>query len=406
MPGRHPSPGIMWAGAVDASGIYNTDGWQRGGGAAVQLVDMWFDDIIELLNGRGSDSSRCLIEQVASIPGFGAFIDATDRLVLHGPDGVAFSLDPLPGNAVWGFDPAGQASVAGTVDGVPAQVLRAAREWQRVNPVVEPIIRLRVDAATWTMPFGETYAQDVMTLLRARGAGDADDPSTSSIEALDNAAYDAVNQRIRWGLDSVGHVWCAYPSFLAPITWLNVALQRVLGFRDADTPTAVPDTTLMLYRASDPPASALVPTRPAGRKRVGFDELTYGGDVTDGDATRNVVFRHHTREVTWHLDGPDDTRSLASHYAHRHRATWQHQVTLYQQWPGEIRRALPDGVRMATGLDAYGPVYTVEEDGGRGRLICTLASRSASRESPGYAGAHRRKGELIHTLNVRRVMWP
>lgn len=404
MPGRHPSPGIMWAGAVDCTAIYGTDAFQRGAGDPVQVADAWYDDPIDLLNGRGSTSIHTLFAQAAIAPGFGGLLDATDRVVLYAPDDVPFELDPLPGNATFGFDPAGQASVLGAVDGSPAQVIRATREWLRINPVTDPRIRIRIDPSTWTMFEDDTYAQDVLTLLRARGNGDADDPTTTSIEALDNDANDAVDRRIRWGWDSVGHAWTTYPDTVDPVTWIG-GLQRKLGFRDSDTPTAVAGTDLMLLRASDPPEPTLTPSRPA-RVRNGVERLSFGGDLTDGDATRNIVYRHHTRDVTWFLDGPDDVRNLASHYEHRHRPTWQHQVTLYQQWPGELRRALPHGVRINAGLDDYDLVYTTEEDGRRGRLVCTLATKNPDSEQTRWTGRHRRKGERTHTLNVRRSQWP
>lgn len=403
MPGRHPAPNIMWAGAVDCTSVYQTDALQRGEDDPVQLPDPWYEDLVDLMNGRGSVAGQGLLEQCAIGGGFGAYVDATDRFLIYGPAGTPFSLDAMAGNAAFGFDPAGQASVL--VDG--QQVVRAAREWQRINPVISATIRIRVDASTWTLPQpAEYYAQDVLTVARSRGSADDDDPTTTSLEALDNTASDPVNKRIRWGVDAVGHAWTAYPSTIDPITWQNATLQRLLGFRDDDAPVDIPGTSLKLYRASDPAAPALVPSRPAGPIIEGFDELRYGGDLTDGDAVSHIVYAHMVREVAWYLDGPDDLNSLASHFDHRHQATWRHQVTLYQQWPGEIRRALPDGVRIRTGRPAYDTAYTSEDDGGRGRYICTRATSNGSNVRRSWTGAHRRKGEMRTVLNIRRRQWP
>lgn len=339
------------------------------------------DDLRAGLSGRGSESIRALGPDMdAGWTGAGNVtvgIDSDDRVYIEN-DAEGFDIVADPDNAVFGFDTAGQSAVL--VSGTTYRAT-ATSDWQR-GPVLDA--RLRLDPASGAAFDSPAYAyraQGVVQLLRARGTiADADDTNAADcIEALDNAANDAVLKRIRWYIGADGYVHRTRPTGVsAAPTWQTTdaakALRRELGFTGDEAETTV--SGLEVLKASLP--ALITPSRPFERLLNGNRWTGDAVELTDGAVAMCTIANRATYELTFLLDGPADCIDQAQLFA----LEWLPQMppgakcSIYQDW-GDGRRTLrPRDVDASQ--PAYSLLYTSEKRGERGRLLVRRAADSVA----------------------------
>ena len=382
MPSNDPSPPIALLTEVDGRAYRGAPLFDMGGGGVVSgpAAD-YFEDALNFLNGRCSQSTRDLESRLNVIKGvatWSVYIDGDDKVVIENTGGAftitVGSLNP----AAFGFPnvPYSSAFVLGT-NRITADV-----DWVRGN--VQNAHLAINDGATDQLPDVAYRAQDVVTMVRGQALTDADSANKSiNLEQQINTAYDIASRRYRWGLNAIGHVWLAADSTTATApdgagVWLNNDLQLLLGFDGTEVTQTVADaatgTSLEYIEATYPCQAAIMPTRPLRRPITHrFDEKTNTARLTSGEIASNKVMGFDSAVIEWWLDGPADCRDLSTHWLNAviPRAAKGVRWALYQVW-GDPRRVRFDvavrTTQAATVTPAYDLLATAELNGRRGRI--------------------------------------
>ena len=376
MPTNDPAPTFAYLTEVDArawsGSIFDMSG---GGLVALPTQDFW-EDALNLLNGRCSAATHDLDARVKIIKGgtWTIYLNGSDRVVIEDTAG-AFTLNAGFGEAAYGFPNAPYASavVAG-----PTNQIIADAEWVRGN--VQNAHLALDDGAVGLIPDVAFRSQDVITMLRSTTLADADgDDRVTNLEVQTNAAYGSA-QGYRWGINATGFAWLAVDSAsgTAPDAsgFLNDDLQRFLGFKGDETTQVIADastgTSLEVIEATYPCEGAIVPSRPLNRITARFDETTNTARLTSREIASNKVMDYNSWVVEWWLDGPADCIDLSTHWINSlvRRAQKGNRWALYQVW-GDPRRAIfTADVRTDTSgtVDAFSLLSTAELDGYRGRI--------------------------------------
>lgn len=402
MPRRSWAPRFALAQMPDLGTMTGAALFDRGGDP-VRVSQRYHDDPIAFANGRCSRTGRSLVEELASA-GYFIGLLRDDKLAISAA--FPFDIEPAATNAQLGFDPAGQSAVL-TGGGVYLAV--AVRDWQ-AGPV-DARLSITDGGGTFTVPAAAYRANSVIELLRndALADEDAGDSVTGCLEAEDNAIYDPVEQRIRWGYTLGGRIFSAWPASLglAAPDPLSARFRTVFGLDGSEARETVGD--LHVWTAARMHRWLLVPRNPAIIIEPGHDVRVAGGMTRDGRSTLHEQMRVLIRRVQWYVDGPGSPDPLHVHTDRFLRNC--RDFVIYQQW-GETRRAIPDdecGHVDASDRAPYDLVYTSERNGERGRLICSRPKSDKFKHMFSYKGMNRRRGEkeiLGHLIWQTDARWP
>lgn len=405
MPGNHYSPRALVLTDVDATSIEGLPFLRRGGaGATLTLPQTQYTDVIDLLNGRGS------AESIYDGTSYVVIVTSTDKVLIY--RSTAFALEAGAGNAQWGMPTAGASSSLTFVAGAFRQAITGTTQWRR-QAIDAPLV-VTASAVTTSLPADPFRAQDVITALRVRGVvADVDDVAEDlCIEDLDLAEYGP--GQIRWFLDDDGHVVCTWPDALGldDPEWVtdtgdddnNAAVAdfaRARGFTGSESSSLVSTDSgdIRVYRGTWPDQTALITELPPGVIIEGRDQNTVGGQLSGPDVANLLVYEYPTLRVPLALPGPGASTDLSRHFIDQWLVAARDRVTLYQQWPGEPRRALALR-KVGHGQDAYDLLYTSERDGRRGRIICARLPSDERRRELSYENTSRRLVPIELRLSV------
>jgi hypothetical protein len=369
----------QWAGSV----LFT----RNAGAISVSGPSDWgvFGDILDLLTGRGSGALPAVdtvnianrAEAVTGTPVV-ATITADDRVSLRFTGATSVVLAAGAGNSLWGYDPAGQASVS---DGLGNQLLIATSTWPRGNQVLTAIDLTR-GGSSGSLPKPGITVHSLLDSLRSWGSADADDLNpTGNLSALDFTA--AGGDEVRWGVTADGHVFCSRAvSGYSDVTWVSTSFRDALGFTGLETEVIVSGygTTTATY----PCAGLLTPSRPFDTIDRG-QQTRFGASLaSNGGAYVTTWLDRVTYGVAMLLDGPADRIDRQDHALRKVLPAMPPgaRVTVYQDW-GDYRRSVraadTSNPAVAPRVAPYSALYTSQRDGEYGRLLC--------RRDPGESGA-------------------
>lgn len=365
-----------------------------------------YDDLLDFLNGRGSDKPAARTLQDAfdsawtgAVGGAAIYIDADDRLVIE-HSGEPFTVSASADNAWFGLDTAGASSV---VAGATNRVTGSA-EWLRTNLDNR---RITVDpagaGAAFTFPGDGYKAVNLPTLLRGYAESDADGAfPTTNLEYLEHDA--GVSDDSRWGLTDAGYVYTSWATGGAGgLTWgvtdAAVAFRERLGFTGEETTTTTGNLNVVV--AANRPKGFIVPTRPLAQQNRAYDHDTRTARLRGGGAALNRVTEWHEQRIAFKVGGPAAEVDEARHWLDRCLPYMRpgENVTLYQDWP-ETRRGRADLNRPAADAP-YGVLYTGERDGFRGRVRCIRGLSDTGAQVTNWTNDVRLLFEVQMTLEER-----
>lgn len=415
------APRIGLIAQVDIPELVGVELFQRGADDPVVLTAGLFIDHPDLLNGRGSAAVQTLAGQIQAAADFeaGGFSDEVwatditrdDRVRIYcdggaGGTGVAFT---ITGGSALGFTD-GQASALVTIDGESVQAITAARDWSRETFAGQLTISTAGGDYLAPQTAGQPY---VLTMLRERGAvgGPDDGTGASCLEALDQAA--SSSSAIRHQHDARGCTVITWPDAegLDPITWLSEDGAAMLGYTGlapedgGEAPVKISTTQgdLWVYTSALPAAWNICPSRARFLSVFGREWDTEGGRLANGRPITRAAASRQTLMLEWALDGGGDRVTwldLEDHYDRfvRLHAPPGASITVYQDWPGELRRH-----RWHTDIRPSAPAhalsYTADRSPRRGRLI---VDREGANYDLSGATKHQRAIRQAWRLSVPR----
>lgn len=408
MPRMNPHPLFALLGEFDGRpwrGSSPTDLFNRGGVATAlptstpYTTEGIYDDLLDLLNGRGSTSTRTLPALCASQwTGAGTFtatFTSDDRINFQSTV-ETFDIGGNAGAEFLGIPATGTGVIAAGAPGYTTP-----NEWTRGNfDNLGLSVFPGVGIPFLLLPDAFRY-QDVPVLFRDRGViADADDAHPlDNIQKLDNDINDPAGRSIQWGISDAGFVWSTWPNAIALAlpTWLSTTFRDALGFDGSETVVTLNGQDSLT--ANNRPPTGLFPSRPLVRQFRVTEEEGAADRLTSGAWSSNVVGSYGGWQLDFHLDGPAGPRDQHRHYMDEflHQVTHGRRVTLYQDW-GDSRRAAP-----LPNLGDYGLLYTVEGGGYRGRLRLRIHPRTGDRYDARWPGELRRRRptSLIFTDDER-----
>lgn len=367
----------QWAGVV----LYT----RNAGAISVSGPSDWgvYGDILDLLTGRGSGappavdtvnlSNRAAAATATTVA---ASITADDRVSLLFTGATSVTLAAGAGNALWGYDAAGQVS---TSDGLGNQLLIATSTWTRGNQTLTALGLTR-GASSGDAPKAGITAHSLLDSLRSWGSADADDLNpTGNLSALDFAAG---TDEVRWGVTADGHVFCSrVASGFSDVTWVSTSFRDALGFTGLEAGVTVGSYTTTT--ATYPCPGLITPSRPFDRVTRGSAWVGGASLASNGGAYSTTVLDRLPYAAEWYLDGPADRIDRQDHYLRAVLPAMPPgaRVTLYQDW-GDYRRAVrtadTSNPAVAPRVAPYSTLYTSQQDGAYGRLLCRRDPGDAS----------------------------
>jgi hypothetical protein len=370
----------QWAGSV----LYT----RNSGAITVTAPAGWgvFGDILDLLTGRGSGAPPAvdttnLANRVAATTSTTvvASITPDDCISLRFTGGTSVVLAAGAGNALWGFDPAGQVSVGG---GGGTQVLTAPSTWARGNQVLTAI-QLTRGGSSGSAPKPGITVHSLLDSLRDWGSADADDLNpTGNLSALDFTASGG-SAEVRWGVTADGHVFCSrVVSGYSDVSWVSTSFRDALGFTGLETAVVVGSHGVTT--ATYPCPGLLTPSRPFDTIDRGMQARFGASLASNGGAYVTAWLDRVTYGVALLLDGPADRIDRQDHMLRAVLPAMPPgaRVTVYQDW-GDYRRSIrtadTSNPAVAPRVAPYSLLYTSQRDGEYGRLLC--------RRDPGESGA-------------------
>lgn len=220
---------------------------------------------------------------------------------------------------------------------------------------------------------------NVVEWVRTTAANDADEPSSLAdvLERLDNDANGSTVgslTSITWGVDDDGHVFSSWPSStgIAAPTWADADFRDRLGFSGNES--AVTTDGLTTITADYPLPGLFVVPEP-------LQALLADAPAEDGSTLALVgagyastLWRRVRRwTCAFYVPGQAAATPLHRHYVDRFLpyVTRGRPITLHPEW-GDPRRRL-DPMSVTASVDAYGLLYTSQDQGERGRIIGSVA---------------------------------
>lgn len=329
-----------------------------------------YRDLRHLLNGYGTEEG---FQTRLTSAGTGAStwtVDldrTTDRITLtsSGASAEGFTVGV---NVVWGFTSA----TAAVLQSDGSYVATAPADWQRgtVSPgtlSVTPSV-----SAAFSVGNDLDVAGTLMSYLRERGSGDADDQHpTDCLEVLD-PLYLADDEAVVWLLGTDGLVRCAYNEgagapFSFPDTAAGHTFRRLLGF-DTLSPSSYTENGITYQVADRPPPSVLPLRAPLRYWRPGIGRQSAGGIAggrgygINGTSWRPwaCAFDYGSPLHRWPLE-----RHLFAPGGFLDQVPPYYPITVCPEL-GDPRRGTHDPYVGFTTL------YTAEDEGRRGRRICQV----------------------------------
>lgn len=360
----------QWAGVV----LYT----RNSGAITVTGPSGWgvFGDVLDLLTGRGSGPEPAVdtvnlanrAEAVTGTPVV-ASITADDRVRLVFTGATSVVLGPSANNAQWGFDPAGQVSTAGPGT---TQVLTGVSDWTRGNVTLAGIPLTR-GANSGDAPKSGITVHSLLDSLRSWGSADADDLNpTGNLSALDFTA--AGGAEVRWGVTADGHVFCSrVVSGYSDVAWVSTSFRDALGFTGLET--EVVSSGYGTTTATYPCPGLITPSRAFDRVTRGSTWVGGASLASNGGAYSTTVLDRLPYSAEWYLDGPADRIDRQDHYIRAVLPAMPPgaRVTLYQDWSDyrrSVRTADTSNPATAPRVAPYSVLYTSQQDGAYGRLLC------------------------------------
>lgn len=354
---------------VDAREWAGVDLWTEGASTIAGPAGWeFFDDVLAMLTGRGSDPSAAGVniaygvdQALTAATSVTVAITSDDRIgILVGGLGGHFTMAAGAGNAALGFDVAGQTSI--TVG--PSEYLLATSTWVR-GPVTSVAPTIDDGATSGPLVVPAVYrAHGPMDMVRSWGSADLDDAyPTTNLSAIGEA---------RWGIDASGHVWRArQTSTTSALSWDSLTFRDFLGFTGQEAET-VPATGLSVLTATYPCTGLLCPTRPFDIVARNREHVGAAARTSDGGWYSSTWLDHLGYTLRGYLDGPADQRDLQDHYLRRVLEYMPPggALNVYQQWPFQTRRALRSSGVGSQQVPQYSSLYDGQTDGTYGRLLC------------------------------------
>lgn len=385
MPGNALSPRPAFSAAFDATSWSNTAVITFGASSATLPTygtgEGVFEDALDLLNGRGSRTSRSLGALLtAGWTGAGTItcgIDDDDRFYIE-TSAVDFTISAAAGNTVFGFSASGEALVGGA-----APFRRtASSEWTR-GALSSPGLTIDPTGAPAAFSVSTQSVQSLVTWIRTHGQGDADEQNeTGNLEALVHAAPISVTS-FRAYVNDDGYVVFSWSGgALAAPTWPSTTFRDRLGFTGAETvdTAGANDHLTATYRLP----GFWVPRYWFRRLESWQRTTTSTVSKTSGAVASNTAARWTGWSVEAVAHGQAYTIDDEYHLRDRF---WPYVdpgegVNLYCHWGDPRRQIRPHEV---TGTQvAYDLLYTSEKR--RGRLRCLLDTDSPAERAMAYKG--------------------
>lgn len=347
-----------------------------------------YDDVLALLHGYGSQSTRKLATDLAAAwTGGGTAtcgIDANDYFYIESST-TDFTVAASAGNAQWGLSAAGHGLVGGSAPFRRTATEKYSRGTFTCNKGGGTTLTLDPSGAgaSFDFPARDFTAQSLPTAIRG-AEGDADDGVALSLETADNTGCDNVNRRIRWGVDSTGRVYYTRPSSVAAtITWVSTTFRDRLGFTGLEAEVVA--NSMATLTATHPCPGFLVPPYPAEDVVRTRREQTSTVQLTSGLIARNETAEFFGWDVSMKLGGPAMTTDLSRHWLERflRYAPLGCRVRLFREW-GDPRRAL-DPWEVVSGVSAYTHFHTSERSGAIGARRCRRLGTDTAEHSLQFA---------------------
>jgi len=374
MPSHHYNPRIALSARFDARPYAGVQVIDRGGGYGTLPTNLGiYDDVVTFLNGYGSGVSRSGVNLMwpraydlagdlqaladaspaAPLGTFDAYIDTDDRVVVTND---TYDIQVYTASA---------ANECGFEVGAQAPSLQATKEWVRGPTSGTFGFGLSVKkgpgyALLLTIP----GCHSIPTYVRTRDEGDADSALVSGVYTLeDHDVQEGAEPRVRWYVNTDGHVVCSYPTSLTDLGWASTSFRDRLGFSGAEVPVSVGSFDVLT--AAHPCPGLIVPTRPAMYVRIARDQEYGAQRLSDGDATSLQLLDAAAREVSVYIGGEASATDEERHYLDHvlPYAGPGRRLHLYQDWSDPRRAA-------AARTEDYGNIYNVERDGRLGRIRC------------------------------------
>ena len=364
-----------------------------------------FEDTVAFLNGHCSYFSLSEILQTASDavnPTLGTWtvgINTDDKVYIQNSSTTQFTFTVSSGRL---FERLGFAlgyttsSVVGSV-----AIVTATNDWVRGDFA---ILGETINKSGLPINFAlsEGRVQDVPILIRGTDEADLDTFSLYHLQKRDNDTLSASTTLVRWGINSMGHVFCWTKTGTTVLTFNDIDFRNRLGFNG--TTGSNPDVSVsegggVTLTARYPLPGCIIPSRPYDRLESISESFSNSVVLTDGRINSNYVSTHYRWFVSCYLDGPADAiNSTTREDLHKQ---WQNRCrpylsagapcSLYQEW-GDSRRAQE--------RSDYGLLYTNELGGYRGRLIGYMAKDNATVHQVSWPNTIRIRSPLNFTIQT------
>lgn len=301
-------------------------------------------DALHFLNGYGVDAGLSAEAAAAWTAAGGAGtmsvgIDGAGLFYVHCTGAAAFTVTPGV------QDPWGWGGVVAAVSSGTGKRATAGRAWDRGNVDVRTLVSqftvTRTLGGAFAAPAFAGLVQSVPTILRT-SATDYEG-TDATLEHADNAATDATDKRVRWGIDNNGLTYVSRPTAVSALTWASTAAARALrfalGFTGAETESAVSGGRYVL-RSTYPALGVLMLRQGLTKIDARHDESGSVVSTTTGEAAGRVTGRARQYGIAFHLGGPmagtdDEAIALERFLSVAGRGSY---CSLYRRW-GDPRRA-------------------------------------------------------------------
>jgi hypothetical protein len=328
----------------------------------------FYDDALIFLNGRASTTNLSLEKQVLDASTFGVTWDvslnSSDKVVVI--SNVDFTIEPTSASQDFlGF--------GGTVNASPVGAkfhAVAPNDWTRGN-INNGQYTINEVGGSGTFTFNKVQAggQDVVAMIRRSTDIDNVDNTLQKIHA---AAVSDDN--VRWLITDDGYVQLKYLTSIGSFTWSSTSFRDRLGFTGDETvSTSLVSPTFDTITATYPLSGALFPSRPLENHHLRVESVSDFGRIIGGGYTSNSIGSYTTSSINFHLDAAQDQKDLYRHFTDHfipYVATGE-PITIYQEW-GDSRRSATNREREGD----YNTLYTIEDDGYKGRIKGTLTDPS------------------------------
>lgn len=392
MPSYAPAPvGAILTG-IDASGTTSLDYLGRDSNGL-------FADIVQLLNGYGSEPTRTLTANGLYwwvIRGAGAAytvgIDDADLVYIE----TDAAFDATVSASHWsGF-------AAGTTAAVFAGGVwraTAASAWVRGNVTIDSVavdsFTISDPAAIWLAfdsPDSVGVAHSVPTMIRSAAATDADGCELCLEDVL-NDSWDAVSRRVRACVDATGRVVISWPDAIA--VGVPLDLYALLGYDGTEAAVAV--LTLRSLTAARRCPGLLLIRRGWAEWEHSMELVGAAVELLGGGVRGRLHGTARTLRTRSFHGGETDLLDDSGHYlAHVAAGLYRGAVAAVQKEWGDPRRGyhLAD---LEDGTDApeYGATYTTQQGGLWGRRVVRVDVDAAQSHALSMAGALRQRWELV-----------